>query len=213
MAKRMGHVNPDEVDLYEVKTPSGSSLRVMTDEEAKFYNDNKKKYLEQYKLSTVSDVQEIERILLMETMCHRWQTWLTQGFDYDEGLISAEEMRRNIKDYSAEIRQCKQSLGIDRVTRQKDKGEDVASYIDNLRVRAREFGIMRNQQAAMAIQLFKEAETLIGLYYRTDNPEREYLHLNREEIFKWFVEVAIPKMNKIDEEFRQTSQKMWIRQI
>lgn len=213
MARGRGQVDMDDIELYEVKTPSGNPLRLQTEDEARFYNDNKKKYLDEYKITNASDIQEVERILVMEIMVHRWSTWLTQGFDYDEGLVSAEELRRNIKDYSGELRQCKESLGIDRVTRNKDKGEDVATYIDKLRQRAKEFGVMRNAQAAKAIQLFKEAETLIGTFERTDRDEQEHLRLNKDEIFKWFCDVAIPEFNEIDKSFRENNQKYWVRDV
>lgn len=213
MARNRGQVDLDDIELYEVETPSGNPLRLQTEDEARFYNDNKTKYLSEHKITNPSDIQDVERILVMELMVHRWSTWLTQGFDYDEGLVSAEELRRNVKDYSGEIRQCKESLGIDRVTRSKDKGEDVAAYIDKLRQRAKEFGIMRNTQAAKAIQLFKEAETLIGTYARTDKDEQEHLRLNKDEIFKWFVEVAIPEFNQIDDDFKASNQKYWVREI
>lgn len=117
---------------------------------------------------------------------------------------------------SAEIRASKQALGIDRLTRTKDKGEDVANYVDKLLTRARQFGYMRNEQSAKAIQLFKEAETLIGTFMRCDEQEREHLRLDKDSIFKWFTEVAIPEFNEIDRKFRQEgpeAQKMWIKEM
>lgn len=205
-----------DYELFEVITPSKGSLRLQTREEADFYNDHKKKYLNEYKITNGSDLLEVERILMMEVMVHRWSTWLAQGFDYEEGIISNEECRKNIKEYSTEIRASKVNMGIDRLTRTKDKGEDTANYIDNLMTRARQFGYMRNMQSQKAIQLFKEAETLIGTYTRSDAEEREKLGLNKDSIFKWFVEVAIPEFNEIDRKFRQDgpdAQKYWVKQI
>lgn len=209
-------IDVSDYQLYEVLTPSGGSLRLQTKEEADFYNDHKKKYLREYKITNGSDLLEVERVLMMETMCVRWSSWLAQGFDYDEGIISNEECRKNIKEYSAEIRATKQNLGIDRLTRTKDKGEDTALYVDKLLTRAKQFGYMRNKQAAKAIQLFKEAETLIGTYMRCDADEREKLRLDKDSIFKWFTDVAIPEFEEIDRAFRQDgpdAQKMWVKEL
>jgi hypothetical protein len=211
-----GKVNLDEIELWEVVTPSNGSLRLMTEEERDFYNDHKNKYLTEYKIQNGSDLLEVERLLLHEVLVHRWSTWITQGFDYDEGPISTEECRRNIKDYSAEIRAIKQALGMDRVTRNKDRNENVSSYIDMLNQRAKLFGYTRNQQSAKSIELFKQAETLIGTFMRTDEIEREQLGMSLEKIFQWFVDEAIPQMNEIDRKFRQDgpdAQRMWVRSL
>lgn len=208
-----GHVDTDAIDLYEVKTPSGRTLRLLTEEEAEFYNDHRDKYIKEYRLENASDLQTVEVILTMEVMISRWSMWLTQGFDYDEGVCNAEELRRNIQQYSLEVRNNKISLGIDRVARQKDKGEDIASYLENLRQRAGAFGIKRSSEAARAIELFKEAENRFGLILRTDKDEQEYLKIDALSVYKWFMDEAVPEMNKIDGEFIKTGQRFWIKEI
>ena len=39
---------------------------------------------------------------------------------------------------------------MDKSTRDRDQGENLAAYVENLRVRAKEFGIVRNEQAIKA---------------------------------------------------------------
>ncbi len=91
--------------------------------------------------------------------------------------------------------------------------QTVADYIENLRQRAKEFGVMRNDQAAKAIELFQELSAFITLHDNTDDVERKEQHCNQEDIIEWIREVAIPEFNEIDAKFRETSQKYWIQEI
>ena len=113
---------------------------------------------------------------------------------------------------SNEIRQTKKMLGIDKKSREGE-GQTVADYIENLRQRAKEFGVMRNDQAAKAIELFQELSAFIMLHDNTDDVERKEQHCNQEDIINWIREIAIPEFNEIDAKFRETSQKYWIQEI
>lgn len=116
-------------DAVEVVTPSGLTIEVMGQAEADFYNQMRDRYGQDNKLKNVSDFLELDRILLMETMSFRWGQWLLSGSKYDGSRINPKEIQASISSYSKEIREIKGALGIDKVTRDKDKGSDRKSVV------------------------------------------------------------------------------------
>jgi hypothetical protein len=46
-----------------------------------------------------------------------------------------------------------------------------------------------------------------------DEIERRENHVTQEDVFDWIRTIAIPEFNAIDEHFRTTSQRFWIRQM
>lgn len=115
--------NPYGVNLYTVRTPSGSDLHLQTQEEAAWYDQIRDRYLKDNHFPNVSDLQDLDRLLLLEVLVYRWGLWMGQGFDYFGTRIEESQLRTYIKEYSAETRLLKASLGIDKATRDKDKGE------------------------------------------------------------------------------------------
>jgi hypothetical protein len=149
---------------------------------------------------------------MMELLVYRWSSWMLSEVDYSGDRIDPQEYKNQIRDYGNEIRQTKKMLGIDKKSREGE-GQTVADYIENLRQRAKEFGVMRNDQAAKAIELFQELSAFITLYDNTDALERNEQHCDQHNIIEWIREVAIPEFNEIDAKFRETSQKYWIQEI
>ena len=121
-----------------------------------------------------------------------------------------EQIRRCLNDYSKELRLLKKALGIDKTSRDKDKGEQVATYIMNLGQRAKEFGVMRNQQAVKAITLFQELKALVTFHDNCTEEERRENHIQEKDVLEW-IRTVTPEFDEIDEQFRKTSQTYWIR--
>lgn len=120
--------------------------------------------------------------------------------------------RRSLHDYSGEVRQLKKMLGIDKVARDKQKGEgSVSEYIENLRAQAKEFGIMRETQLDKGIELSQQLIALITLSDNCDEHEQRELHVTVPDVVDWIREVYIPEFQAVDEHFREHSQRTWIR--
>lgn len=193
----------------EVSSPSGSTFTVLTDEEKEYYEVVAKKYQEQNKFTNISDLQDLDRVLAMETMIWRWGIWLSQERDYDDQTIDLVELRKSLKDYSQELRQIKKGLGIDKSSRDKDKGEGIATYLENLRLRAKEFGVVREDQLSECLTLFQDLKALITLHENCDAAERKQEKIELTDIYNWVKDVAIPEFDRIDAYFRENSQKYW----
>jgi hypothetical protein len=204
-----------EIETYLVGTPSGATLEVLTDSEVAYFRDRHTRYLKDNRLVNISDLQDLDRVLAMELMVWRWQSWTLKGMDWWGNDIDEKDLRGSIKAYSSELRALKETLGLDKATRDKEKGEDVATYIEKLRERAKQFGVMRNEQCAKIITLFQELAALIMLMHNTTGyPDEQKEQLcSEQDVIKWIVDVALPEFNAIDSEFKTNEQRFWIRDV
>lgn len=202
-------------DAIEVIAPSGAVFPVLNEDEREYFEDVAQRYLSDNHFSNVTDLQDLDRIIHMEMLCQRWNSWISRESDYNGDAIDQEKHIKYVNEFSKEIRLLKKQLGVDKSSRDKDKGESVAKFVDDLKIRAREFGIMRNEQAVTAITLFKQLESLVVLSGNcTPEERRENKDIKAEvdDIFDWLVTIAIPEMNEIDLNFRE-HQKLWIRDM
>jgi SHS2 domain-containing protein len=195
-----------------VSSPSGAEIKLLTDSEKDYYEQISARYQKDNIFANVSDLQELDRILLMELMIYRWSQWLLEEKDYDGELVNVAELQKNIIEHSKEIRLVKKALALDKVTREKEHGETVADYLHNLRLRAAEFGVMRNEQSVKAITLFKEIQARFTFYKNCTPDERTEFNATADDFFEW-LESKFEEFDEIDQAFRETSQRYWIREI
>lgn len=204
--------NPYGYQLYTVNTPSGSDLHLQTQEEADWYDNRRDRYLTDNMFPNVSDLQDLDRLLMLEVLSYRWGLWMAQGFDYVFARVDEGQLKNNIKEYSVEIRLLKQSLGIDKSTRDKDKGESLADYTAHLLRRAKEFGYHRNDQYELAVTKFYNLRSMITTFDRCDEEERSLLDLSHESIFEWIRNNVIKDWDEQAAAFRK-NQAIWIRDM
>lgn len=199
-------------DMVEVIGPSGANFSVMNQKEADYFELITERYTKDNYFTNVSDLQDLDRCLIMETMCYRWGLWISMEKDYFGNNIDMADTKKSLNDYSKELRLLKKSLGMDKVSRDKDKGESIAEWIKGVQVRAKEFGIMRNEQSVRAITLIKE---LFGLVQYHDNclpEERKEYRIEANDIIEW-VRTIKPEFDEIDAKFREEKQAYWIREM
>lgn len=204
--------NPYGITLYTVQTPSGSDVNLQTPEEANWYEDRRDRYLTDNQFPNVSDLQDLDRVLLFEIMIYRWSLWLTQGFDYMHARIDEGQLKSSIKEYSTELRLLKLALGIDKATRDKEKGESLADYTAHLLQRAKEFGYHRNEQYEIVVTKFYEMSAMIKTFDRCDEEERALLDLSQESILEWIRENVIKPFDEHAAAFRK-NQAIWVREM
>lgn len=202
-----------EQDSLSVRAPSGATYTVLNEAEAAYFEDHRDRYLSDNHFTNMSDLQEVDRVLVMEMMCWRWSNWITAGYDYFGTVIDDQALQKQIKEYSSELRLIKKALGIDKTSRDKDKGDSIAEYIENIRRRAKEFGYHREEQLTKALILFNELSALITLHDNCDERERKENHVTQMDVMQWIRDTAIPEYEAIDAHFRQTKQRLWIRSL
>lgn len=198
---------------YSVLAPSGADFQVLTPEEVQYFEERAQRYTTDNHFVNVSDFQDVDRMLIMELMCYRWGLWLSQERDYWGNAVDLDALKKALFEYSKELRLLKKSLGIDKAARDKERGENVSDYLENLKMRAKEFGVMREEQLTKCITLFQELSSLVTLYKNTDEVERRESNVELHDIFEWVDQIAIPEFQEIDRHFRENSQKYWIKRI
>lgn len=198
--------------LFSVQSPSGSTLNLQTEDERDWYVSRRDRYMADNKFVNVSDLQDLDRLLILELMVHRWSLWLGQGFDYLYTRIDENALKDSLKTYSTELRLLKSNLGIDKATRDKDKGANLAEYIEGLLVRAKEFGYHRNSQYASAVTKMYHLRSMVTTYDRCDEEERRTLDLSPEQILDWIRVEMIQPWDEISDAFRK-DQSIWIRSM
>lgn len=207
-----GPENPYGTELFEVESPTGSTFYLQTASEAEYYERQKRKYQEHNKFTNISDLEDLTRLLTLEVMVYRWSTWLTQGFDYLASRVDESGLKNSVREYSVEVRQVKTTLGIDRATREKDKGETLGEYIQNLLNRAKEFGYHRNDQYSKAVTLLWELINQVQTHDRCNDDERKELDLTESAIVDWVRSVVMPEWDAINQSFRK-QQAIWLKEL
>jgi hypothetical protein len=203
--------NPYGITLFTILTPTGSELHLQTQEEADWYESRRDRYLRDNMFPNVSDLQDLDRLMLLEVMVYRWGLWMAQGFDYLFSRIDETQLKNAIKEYSVETRLIKSSLGIDKATRNKEKSESISDYTDKLLARAKIFGYHRNKQYEIAVTKMYELRSMVGTFDRCDEEERRILDLSMESILDWVRINVIAEWDEISTEFRKT-QAMWVKE-
>jgi hypothetical protein len=204
--------NPYGVQLFTVTTPSGSELHLQTQEEADWYESRVVRYTVDNHFPNISDLQDLDRLLMLEVLSYRWGLWMAQGFDYLYTRIDEGQLKNSIKEYSVEIRLLKASLGIDKSTRDKEKGESLSDYTDTLLERAQVFGYHRNEQYAMAVTKIYALRSMVTTYDRCTPEERRTLDLTTDSIFEWIRLEMLKPWDQLSADFRK-NQTMWIRSM
>lgn len=207
----VGSTNPPPPQLLTVTQPTGSDLKVQGKVEQQYYNRQKKLYLEQNKFEDVSDLADLDALLMHELLDFRYSTQLASGETYDGiSLVYAaeEQLRQNKLAEAKVIGELKRQLGLTRASRDASSGS-TADYIKELLKRAKEFGVNRDNQIVKAITLAMELTSIVETYDRSNTVERQVVGIEDEkDIVDWVRKTFIPGFAAVDLAFRE-SQRLW----
>lgn len=192
-----------------VKTPAGSEVPLLSQEEADFYVSIAERYQEDNLFKNVSDLLELDRILIMEVMLFRWGKWLLQEEDYHGNMVNTTELQKQIREYSKAIVETKTSLGIDKKSRDLSQGATAAERINNLLIRAKEFGYHRDEQNYLAFNNWMELRGKITLHENSTPTERTEFDAHAKDIMEWIKEKC-KELDELDAAFRK-NQRIWLR--
>lgn len=201
------------VKVLKVKSPTGGELDVMGDDEYRRYTESYAAYTAQVSLDERSDMEDLERILFMELMVYRWSTWMISGKQYDGADIqNPAELRRWVSDFTKNIQAIKESLKLDRKGRSSDAGATFDERWRRLAEHAKEFGVMREQQLDVALEIMFSIFAAIGTYDRSDEEERKKIGFPDESALLDFIREQRAPFEAVDLYFREHSHKLWVRQ-
>lgn len=204
----------DIQDGLHVRLPSGAKQPVLTTEEAEYLTTRIALYLDHNAFTNISDLQDLDKVVVQELLIYRDGVWLGRGLDYDGMAFDEKDLRARWKETQTELRQLKKNLGIDRPAREKAKGEgSIPHYWANIQARAKAFGIMRCRQLDKGIELSQQLTSLIQVHDNATERERDELHCTERDIIEWVREVFIPEFAEIDAYFREHEQSIWVRDL
>lgn len=211
-------LSPDEFDgimRYEVRMVSGETVRVLGDVEARWFNATRDSYLSQLHFTETTDLRDLDRLLVLELMVFRWTQQLAAGQDYIGMEIDEEKIRKNIKEYSESVNKLKESMGLTKKARDDAANAgDFATWLADLKMRAKAFGVHREHQLSKALVLMNELLSIVSAYDRADTEERHKLGFESEtEIVDWIRTTMATEYAEVDRHFRENEQRYWIRQM
>lgn len=203
----------DEPELFEVGLVSGKTLKVMSETEAEWFTETRDTYLAQTKFTETTDLRDLDRLLVLELMTFRWTQHLAAGVGYDGFDIDPEQLRKNIKEYSDQINKVKESMGLNKKSRDDIAADgNFAQWLGDLKARAKIFGIHRENQLTKALILINQLSGIVGTFDRSDEEERHKTGFESEHaIVEWIRHTLLPEYKAIDEHFRANEQRYWIR--
>jgi hypothetical protein len=201
-------------DGLPVRLPSSAEYKVLTQAEVNYVKKRVKDYTAAFKWDNTSDLQDVDRMIMFELLVYRYGIWVSRRLDYFDDPVDENQLRKSMNELSAELRQLKKSLGIDRISRDKERGEDsVPAYLENLRQRAKEFGINRNNMMDKGIVLSQQLIALHQLHRNCDALERVEQRCRAEDVMDWIATVYVPQFQAVDKKFRDGQQRYWIQDL
>lgn len=196
-----------------VAMPSGAEFKVLTQDEADYLDDRVTRYMDTNKFVNISDLADIDRMLIFELLTFRYGLWLARGRDYFNETVESQSLRKTLIEMSGELRMIKTKLQIDKISRDRNRGADsVAVYLETLRRRAKEFGIHRDRQTAKAIELMNDIIAFLTVHDNADETEKRELHVTDNDFFEFLRTRVVPEFQTLDADFR-VNQRMWIRDL
>lgn len=205
----------DGIARVEVSMVSGEVVRVLGDVEARWFDSTRDSYLDQLHFSETTDLRDLDRLLVLELMVFRWTQQLAAGQDYIGMEIDEEKIRKNIKEYSESVNKVKESMGLNKKARDDAANSgDFATWLAELKTRAKAFGVHREHQLSKALVLMNELMSIVTAYDRSDPEERDKLGFETEkDIVDWIRSTMAPEFRAVDQHFREHDQRYWIRSL
>lgn len=200
---------------FEVNLCSDEVVYVQTDVEQRWFNATKGKYLGENKFDQVTDYQDLDRLLILELLVFRWTQHLASGFDYQKHVIDDDLLRKQLKEQGDVILKLKQSLGLDKKTRDAALNDgNFHTWFMDVKRRAKIFGIHRETQLNVALGLMNDLSGHLGAFDRSDEEERKKLGFQTEkDLIAWVRDEMLPQYRQVDQYFLENEQKLWKRDL
>lgn len=199
---------------FDVKLVSGHVMQVQTEAEQKYWNATRDAYLEDTKFTEKTDLADLDRLLGMELMVFRWTLELVSGKDYQgDDIEDPESQRKNIKEANVSINATKDALAINKKMRDANSSSgSFVSWLEDMKFKAKEFGMMREEQLKVALTLMMEIFGVVSAFERSNEEERRKLgYAEAQDIVTWMNEVKRPEFDAVDNYFKENKQKFWRR--
>ena len=197
---------------FPVQTPLGTTTHVATYEDQVLYQTRRQAYEDDFAFESASDKSGLEMLLNLEVTLAQIQRWVSSGAMDNGAVLRPTDASRYLTQSNALIRQVesqKKALGMDRESRMRATAENVGTYVSTLLIRAKEYGVSRNEEVLKAVDLWRALQGIVERFDRSNDFERLQVgFVSEADIVEW-IRKNLPDMDAIDARFRQ-NQKSWV---
>lgn len=181
---------------FEVSLPAGGVVKLNTAEEAEFWKQTAKRYIDDYAITKSNDLVMLGAILSQAVMMYRAQTEMS---DPKKGPSASKAIR----EAAAEIRELEKALGLDKRTREAGGQHTVADYVTSLKRAAHMKGVRISERVKAYESFAMEMRWRLRLLANGDEEDARYHEVSPEKICKW----AAEELQKLEE-----ADKKWARE-
>ena len=193
---------PSSGSAFQVSLPAGGVLNLNTAEEAEFWKQTAKRYIDDYGITKSNDLVMLGAILSQAVLMYRAQ------MDMSDPKKSAAAAK-TIREASAEIRELEKALGLDKRTREAGGQHTVADYVTQLKRAAHMKGV-RIAERVKAYEAFNmELRWRLRLLENGDDEDRRYHDVDPEKICKWAA-AELAKLEEADKEWAREKGAIFI---
>ena len=201
-----GVPSPAAASGFTVTSPTGAELEVPTAADKASYEKRRDDYISVYEIEDPSDLAGLEILLSQELLLGQLQRQMNRGRLDSGATLRPQDMARFVSQsnqLSVRVLQQKKVLGLDLDSRKTERAENPGNYISTLLIRAKEFGVRREDELVRAIDLWKQLQGLVERFDRSNAKERDVVGFRTEaDIVEW-IRQQFPEFDSIDEAFRQ----------
>lgn len=207
----------------EIELPSGGRLQLQSEEEVELWKQTFKRYQLAYSLQKPNDLILLGSILTQQLILFRAQQRLN-GMEavLDASGIPTGKVRRielkasettslqkQIRDASGEIRDLEKALGIDKKTREAGGQHTVASYVEELKRAAHQYGIHVSKRVKLYEKFVMELRWRLRLLENGDAEDRAYHGISEDKIIAWCRE-QLESLEDADKKFASDKGRLWV---
>ncbi len=219
-AAAAAEVGTDAYGDYTVTLPSGAQWSVSTQAEVEFVTALTNQYAEQFGFDNISDLADLDKVVRNEFLLFRWESQLGSGVILEPTgprPLSAGELdalAKRVENKSTENRQLKRQLQLDATSRSKTSGKgSPAAWFEGVLDAAERFGIHRNEQAALAIQLAMDLIGRAEFVQRASRTEQEIVGITETGVLEYIMGDFRDTFLKFAEKWEEEEQQYWVQDI
>src|SRR5436190_18250080 len=205
----------------QVELPVGGKLQLQSPEEVALWNKAKDRYINDYHLQNVNDLNLLGAIL-QQLITQFRSTMSLNGMvpeldnsnvptgKYKSLTLDADETAKHNKilnTATGEIRTLEKALGIDKVSREAGGQVSVANFLRTLKAAAHERGIHITQRTLWVEGFINELSTMLRMYNNLDAEDRAYHDLTPDRLLDWCKE-KVDEFHALDQQWHRDTGKL-----
>lgn len=214
---------PPSAHTFAVDLPIGGKIHLQSAEEVLLWQKAAKRYIDDYHLSNINDLNLLGAILqqlitqFRATMALNGMVPLLDANNvptgqYSQQKLDADETGKYTKILNVatgEIRALEKTLGIDKVSREAGGQVSVANYLRELKAAAHERALHISKRTLWVEGFINELSTMLRMLRNLDEEDKRYHGLTDEKVLDWCTE-KVDEFVQIDKKYHRERGKLYV---